>query len=74
MNHEGDGIFAIKATCGLRAYGWHAQHQGKRAFIISHVIMKDRRKLDTADRERARAARAQFDRQRRPTAKQVKSV
>ena len=60
MNAEGDGIFAIKATCGLRAYGWHDQHENRRAYIISHVVLKDRQKLDPADKARAIRAREEF--------------
>jgi len=60
MNHEDHGIYAIKATCGLRAYGWHDHHHGRRAFIISHVILKKRNKLNPADRKRAENAREQF--------------
>jgi hypothetical protein len=61
MNHEGDGIYAIKATCGLRAYGWHSSYKGRRAFIISHVVLKSRQRLDPADKARALTARAEFD-------------
>jgi hypothetical protein len=53
MNHEGDNIYAVKTTKGLRAYGWFTQVQDKRAFVISHVILKKTDKLDPADRARA---------------------
>ena len=53
MNAEGDGIHAAKANCGLRAYGWFSNVQGKKAFIISHVIYKDQQKLDPQDLTRA---------------------
>ena len=60
MNHEENNIYAIKATCGLRAYGWHGQYQGRRAFIISHVRLKKTQKLDPADRDRAEREREKF--------------
>jgi hypothetical protein len=60
MNNEGDGIYAVKATCGLRAYGWFDQVNGRRSFIISHCILKRRQAADPADLERARNARAQY--------------
>lgn len=60
MNSEGDGVFAVKATCGLRAYGWFDQVDTRRAFIITHCILKRRQAADPADIARAKAARAQY--------------
>jgi hypothetical protein len=54
MNSEGDGIFVVKANCGLRAYGWRCNHDGRSAFVISHVTLKARQKADPADLKRAR--------------------
>ena len=65
MNAEGDGIFAIKATCGLRAYGWHDTHQGRRVFLISHVVLKRRQGLNPADKARAVTAREEFRNEQR---------
>ncbi len=59
MNAEGEGIYAVKTTGGLRAYGWFGQVCGKRAFVISHVILKKRQKLDPGDRIRATRCRDQ---------------
>lgn len=60
FNHEGDGIFAIKARCGLRAYGWfHAHRRG--VFMISHFRYKNWQKLDPADLRRAKKNRKLFD-------------
>jgi hypothetical protein len=47
--HEGDQIFAIKARCGLRAYGWFDTFKDRRVFVVSHYILKRRQKLDPAD-------------------------
>lgn len=59
MNNEGDGIFAIKARCGLRAYGWyHPQRQ--KVFVISHYICKKKQKLDPADLTRAKNNRDSY--------------
>lgn len=53
MNAESEGIYAVKGTSGLRAYGWFDQVEGRRAFIISHVIIKKKQKLDRADLAKA---------------------
>ncbi len=59
INDEGDGFFAIKARCGLRAYGWyHQDRQG--VFVISHYICKKKQKLDAADIARANANRNSY--------------
>lgn len=60
MNFEGSGIFAIKANCGLRAYGWFCQIDGRRAFAISHFILKTQQKLDPKDLNKAVQARNQW--------------
>lgn len=51
FRHEGDQIYAIKARCGLRAYGWFGAHEGRAAFIISHYILKRRDQFSSRDRE-----------------------
>ena len=49
--NEGDGIWAIKTRCGLRAYGWfHRTQRG--IFVISHYINKKRQKMLRADIDR----------------------
>lgn len=60
MNPEGDGIYAVKGNTGLRAYGWFDQVNGRRAFIISHVILKKKQKLDPADLAKASARKASY--------------
>lgn len=61
MRLEEDGIFALKARCGLRAYGWfHRQRRG--VFVVSHFIMKKTQKLDRRDLDRARNNRDQYER------------
>jgi len=52
MRNEGDGIWAIKARCGLRAYGYYAPYQ-KGVFVISHFVHKKKNKMDPADHKRA---------------------
>lgn len=60
MNNEGDGIYAIKARCGLRAYGWyHSSIRG--VFVISHFICKKKQKLDSADLDRSNANRRTYE-------------
>jgi hypothetical protein len=76
MNSEGDGIFAVKATCGLRGYGWFCQVEGKRAFVISHVALKRRQGADPAEIARAAAERAAFEREfkEKPQSDQKRSL
>ncbi len=74
MNHEGDSIYAIKATCGLRACGWHCEYKGKRAFVISQVQLKKKQKLDPADRERAVKERDAFRTEQASAQKTLRSV
>jgi hypothetical protein len=60
FNYETDGIFAIKARCGLRAYGWY-HSQRRSVFVISHFIMKKKQKLNPIDIERALRNKAQYE-------------
>jgi hypothetical protein len=55
---EGDGIFAAKARCGLRAYGWFDRlPDGTNVFIVAQATMKKKQKADPADIERVVNAR-----------------
>ena len=63
MNSEGRGIVAVKASCGLRAYGWHCSVGGRRAFVISHIVLKREQKADPADINRAAAEKSDFERE-----------
>jgi hypothetical protein len=58
-NTEQDGFFAVKARCGLRAYGWFHTHR-RGVFVVSHFIFKTRQKLDPADIRRANGNRLDF--------------
>jgi hypothetical protein len=60
FRHEGDQIYAIKARCGLRAYGWFDAYEGRTAFVISHYILKRRDKFASTDREAVLANRTTF--------------
>lgn len=51
-NTERDDFFAVKARCGLRAYGWFHKHR-RGVFVVSHFIFKTRQNLDPADIHRA---------------------
>ena len=58
FRYEGQGIFAAKARCGLRGYGWfQTLRSGDSAFIVSHFIVKKKQRADPKDVERAVAAR-----------------
>lgn len=60
FNDEGDGFWAIKARCGLRAYGWfHSKKRG--VFVISHFILKTKPKLLPEDKERMKRNRKKHD-------------
>ena len=61
MRHEGDGIYAVKARCGLRAYGWFCNFDGRRAYVISHVVLKKQQKARPSDLAKARAERDLLD-------------
>ena len=69
MNSEGDGIFAVKTNCGLRAYGWFDSVEGRKAFIISHFVFKSRQKADPAELKKASSAKKQRDEQVRQARK-----
>lgn len=60
MNSEGGGIHAVKGRTGLRAYGWFDQVNGRRAIIISHVVLKKKQKLNPADLAKASARRNSY--------------
>jgi len=60
FNSEGDGIFAIKANCGLRAYGWYSDRYPQ-TFVIGHVILKKKQKLDLVDFNRVKRVRQQYE-------------
>jgi hypothetical protein len=60
FNDEGDGFWAIKANCGLRAYGWyHSTRRG--VFVISHFIVKKRPRLLQEDKDRMKRNRKRYD-------------
>lgn len=50
FRNEGDGIWAIKARCGLRAYGFYMP--GGR-FVVSHFVLKREDKMAKRDHELA---------------------
>ena len=60
FNDEGDGFWAIKARCGLRAYGWYHSKR-RRVFVISHFILKTKPRLSQADKARMKHNRQEFD-------------
>lgn len=55
---EEDGIFAVKARCGLRGYGWFQEYDGESAFIVAKFIMKKKQKADPQDLESAKRSRS----------------
>jgi hypothetical protein len=57
LRNEGQQIYAVKAHCGLRAYGFFAPG---RKFVVSHFLMKKKDKLDPADREKALQTKANW--------------
>lgn len=59
--HEGDQIYAIKARCGLRAYGWYSTYKGQPAFVISHTILKRWDEFREQDRRRVEANRQAYE-------------
>lgn len=61
MNSEGEGCYVVKATCGLRAWGWFQHVEGKAAFVISHVVLKRSRRADPADLQKTVHARHQYE-------------
>lgn len=61
FRNEGDGIYAVKTSCGIRGYGWFQQmNSGEGAFVVSHFILKKSQKLNVRDLLRAKEARANF--------------
>jgi hypothetical protein len=49
FNAEGDGIFAVKARCGLRAYGWFQKPGAPFIFVVGLIKHKKRANLNPAD-------------------------
>ena len=64
MNWEGDGCFVVKATCGLRAWGWLQHYNGRAAVMISHVVLKKSQNSKPADLKRTVDARKPFKEQK----------
>jgi hypothetical protein len=60
INNEGNGIWAIKARCGLRAYGWYCRCE-RGVFVISHYIYKKQQRLDPRDMARAEGNRSSYE-------------
>ncbi len=61
LRNEGDGIYAVRARCGLRAYGWFdTDTAGKPSFIVGHVILKKKQKADAGDLDKAKDERAKY--------------
>jgi hypothetical protein len=56
FNNEGDGFYAIKARCGLRAYGWFSR-RCRGVFYISHYVYKSKEKLSKKDKKKMKANR-----------------
>ena len=56
---EGDGVFAVKARCGLRAYGWF--EPGGR-FVVGRMVRKKRDKMNPGDRDAVIEERKQWQR------------
>lgn len=63
LNNEGDGFYAIKATCGLRAYFWYASSE-RWVVVISHYQFKDYEKLKPQDKKRMKQNREIWERGR----------
>lgn len=59
FNNEGDGFYAIKAECGLRAYGWYSDQRG--IFVISHFVLKKRQKLLPSDKDRMKENKRRYE-------------
>lgn len=61
LRNEGDGIYAVRARCGLRAYGWFdSDATGKGQFVVSLFIMKKSAKLKKGDKDSVIAARDEW--------------
>ena len=50
FRHEGDGVYAIRARCGLRAYGYFDEHR-RGHFVIALYRHKKKDKADPRDLE-----------------------
>ena len=65
FRHEGEGIWAAKARCGLRAWGWYGDarkgQQRQPVFAISFFTMKNGDKANPADLASAKIHRTQYD-------------
>ncbi len=62
FNNEGNGIYAIKANCGLRAYGWFGTYEDfGPSFVIGWVVHKKRQKLDPSDRKTTLEQKKKFE-------------
>ena len=59
-NTEGDGLYAIKARCGLRAYGWFASESSGKVFVIGHATLKKKQKADPQDLQKTQNERKQY--------------
>lgn len=59
LRHESDGIYAVRARCGLRAYGWldHDYKNSVALFVVGHCVLKKTQKLSSADLERVKKER-----------------
>ena len=57
---EGDGLYAVKAHCGLRAYGWFASESSGKVFIIGHATLKKKQKADPQDLQKTQDEREQY--------------
>lgn len=60
LNDEGNGFYAIKARCGLRAYFWYSKKRRYLA-VISHFIYKTQQNLDELDKVRMIKNRTDYD-------------
>ncbi len=59
LNDEGDGFYAIKARCGLRAYFWYHGTR-RRVMVISHFAYKNYQKLRSQDKTRMQRNRQEY--------------
>ncbi|MEW8341001.1 MAG: hypothetical protein AB2708_14205 [Candidatus Thiodiazotropha taylori] len=60
--NEGNDIYAIKANCGLRAYGWfdHDENTDTSLFVVGLCVLKKKQKMDQSDRNQVIREREQF--------------
>ena len=59
-NAEGNGLYAVKARCGLRAYGWFASESSGKVFVIGHATLKKNQKADPQDLQKTQDEREQY--------------